>query len=246
MGHSDPHTIAILRGQFLGGGQGGSDLGYYGRHYQWGCIYSFKRWNAPRPEAGKWYEPPSKSNHLVLYSQQDHVWKVADFGLTTEGSSRRAHSTVGCWGTSGYRAPELIRGHFNNKVDIFAIGCILYEIVFRKKAFKNDVEIQRYSESNQSLPLRFEPDTLPDRRRKELVSNMIYETLDIVASQRPRAVELHDTFGDSADPAWFQNLTPNIPLSQGHVGGFRRPQSDHTPEFEQGKSSQWPSLISRF
>lgn len=152
----------------------------------------------------------SKStNNSVLYSHQDHAWKIADFGLTIAGSSRRVHTTHNSRGTSSYRAPELIRGNYNNKVDVFAIGCILYEVVFRRKALADDLAVVIYSESNQSLALPFESDTLPDKRRKAFVSNIIYETFDVEATQRPRAEELSKRFIDSADASWLQNPQGN-------------------------------------
>jgi Protein kinase domain/Ankyrin repeats (3 copies) len=45
-------------------------------------------------------------------------------------------------GTPGFRAPELLgTSHFSNRVDIWAIGCILYEIVTRQKLFQTDFEV---------------------------------------------------------------------------------------------------------
>src|SRR5271170_2552875 len=44
---------------------------------------------------------------LVLYSLKDQAWKIADFGLTTEGSSTRSHTTQYAHGTPSYRAPEI-------------------------------------------------------------------------------------------------------------------------------------------
>jgi serine/threonine protein kinase len=46
-------------------------------------------------------------------------------------------------GTQGYRAPEMIGEadtQFNSKVDIWAFGCIFFEVVNGKKAYKNDFE----------------------------------------------------------------------------------------------------------
>ena len=45
----------------------------------------------------------------VLYSRQEGVWKIGDFGLTMEGTSQRGHTTRYARGTSSYRAPELLR-----------------------------------------------------------------------------------------------------------------------------------------
>src|SRR5437016_3900964 len=97
------------------------------------------------------------SNAIVLYSREREVWKISDFGLTSEGSTTAASTTVDCSGTPGYRAPELVvdgkeEKEFTNRVDIWALGCILYELAIGKKAFKDDFELVGY----QSLPIAAE------------------------------------------------------------------------------------------
>ena len=76
-----------------------------------------------------------------MYSRKDGVWKIADFGITSQGTSKSFHTTSSAAGTQGYRAPELVKGQphsFNNKVDIWAAGCILYELAVGSKAFADD------------------------------------------------------------------------------------------------------------
>jgi serine/threonine protein kinase len=68
-------------------------------------------------------------------------------------------------GTVGYRAPEPIQYHgfpnkYTNKVDIWALGCILYELVLGKQAFRDDLTVIEYhdrvSASGEPLQLTFE------------------------------------------------------------------------------------------
>lgn len=49
-------------------------------------------------------------------------------------------------GTSSYRAPELLDDEptFTNKVDIWALGCILYELAKGKVAFREDWVVRQY------------------------------------------------------------------------------------------------------
>ena len=88
---------------------------------------------------------------LVLLSGSH--WKIADFGFATPGNSYPAYSTEGR-GTNSYRAPELIRfSQFTRKVDIWAIGCILYEMVTGRVLFSDDFYVRQYAENNFQLEL---------------------------------------------------------------------------------------------
>lgn len=53
--------------------------------------------------------------------------KIADFGISLIHSSHKG--TVATMGTPYYTAPELLRGEkYDNKSDIWSLGCILYEM----------------------------------------------------------------------------------------------------------------------
>jgi serine/threonine protein kinase len=112
---------------------------------------------------------------LVLYSLTNEAWKVTDFGFTMEGSSRKAHDTVYSRGTSSYRAPELIleaQAQYTNKVDMWGVGCILYELVFRRKAFGHDFEILQHAKSAKHYDFVIEHETVPDDRRRGFISTV--------------------------------------------------------------------------
>jgi serine/threonine protein kinase len=92
----------------------------------------------------------------VLYSKKEDLWKLADFGLTSEGSSTGLETTTYCQGTQGYRAPELVaeeegRHQYNNKVDIWSLGCILYECISGRKAFPNDLTVLTYLQARKDF-----------------------------------------------------------------------------------------------
>jgi len=119
-----------------------------------------------------------------------------------EGTSKRAHTTKYSRGTPGYRAPELVEevivNKYTNKVDIWAIGCILYEIVFQRKAFSSDFEVSRYSDTVKTtgklLGLPFETDAIFDDSRKYFLSKIIHEMVDIDPTRRPGAEHLYKRF----------------------------------------------------
>lgn len=82
---------------------------------------------------------------------RDGVVKILDFGLaklsqpeptaelleaSTEGSPTAAGAVLG---TPGYLAPEQARGQsVDNRADIFALGCVLYEMLSGRRAFRGE------------------------------------------------------------------------------------------------------------
>jgi serine/threonine protein kinase len=145
---------------------------------------------------------------LVLYSLAG--WKIADFGLTSEGTSRLFYTTTGARGTACYRAPELLqfpKATYNNKVDIWSMGCIMYEIIFGRKAFNNDWEVFKHSESSE--PTRF-PNAIFDGYADTDISQelaLISEMLSFDPSYRPAARSLTERFSEKC------SSRSNIPTS---------------------------------
>jgi serine/threonine protein kinase len=84
---------------------------------------------------------------VVLYGVRDKQWKLTDFGISAEATSKRGVSTVFSRGTPSYRAPELLMEEptFNKKVDVWALGCVLHEMVTGKTAFPDDWAVRQYS-----------------------------------------------------------------------------------------------------
>ncbi|PIO24119.1 hypothetical protein AB205_0204840 [Aquarana catesbeiana] len=72
----------------------------------------------------------------ILLTSDGHV-KITDFGLSVKDVFE--HTKVfGQAGTTGYMAPEMLQDCFyNQSVDWFALGIILYEMLTRKHPFHN-------------------------------------------------------------------------------------------------------------
>jgi serine/threonine protein kinase len=84
------------------------------------------------------------------------------------------------------------------KSDIFALGCILYELVFAEKAFLHDYHIFEYTFSKSkpklpSLPPQF------DDRLKAYITQLLLATLEIDWCRRPSARELLKVLNDIRD-----------------------------------------------
>jgi len=162
----------------------------------------------------------------VLFSCKAGVWKLADLGFTSEGSSGTLHSLLRR-GTMAYRSPELaIGGKWNNKVDIWALGCIFYEFIYQQTpSLKHDVH--NYFE----LDLQHREVPLMDRRWMEATAQVIDETLAIQPQARPTATQLCQMF----DRLLLQN--PNeldCPLGYLHSGESSVAAEDIDAEIRDG------------
>jgi serine/threonine protein kinase len=140
-----------------------------------------------------------------LFSK-DETWKIADFGFSTDGQENgwvAAEDPQGM-GTSGYRAPELIREDdqtFNNKSDIWAFGCIVYEVITSgEKLFHSDWSVREYaidlSVSEEYVArmrdrlIAWMNSMVGNIQHPEWVLTTLLKTIDVDPSTRPTATEL--------------------------------------------------------
>lgn len=82
----------------------------------------------------------------ILYDATNDRMMIADFGLSrglicSGGSSGYTHEIITLW----YRPPEILLGgsKYGYKVDVWSLGCILYEMYFHKPLFKGDSAIDQ-------------------------------------------------------------------------------------------------------
>jgi serine/threonine protein kinase len=101
---------------------------------------------------------------------------------------------------------------FTNKVDIFGIGCIFFELVFCKKAFQDDYYIGRYAENpGEELTIPESSDIFLDEETRGLISKEIHRMLQIDPSQRPRAKELHMRFQIETTKPFIESSSDSPP-----------------------------------
>jgi serine/threonine protein kinase len=139
-----------------------------------------------------------------LYSRKDELWKIGDFGISTTGSSQ-AQTTRRGRGTSGYRSPELIGSQkqtFTNKVDIWALGCILYRLAYDSKLFQDDFAVREWSIVSAPLPFSIDgpisDNSAENRADVSSIQNLISSMLLRQPEGRPSATELLSSFTAAA------------------------------------------------
>ncbi|XP_047965207.1 cyclin-dependent kinase G-2-like [Salvia hispanica] len=78
----------------------------------------------------------------ILINQKDRI-KICDFGLSRWESESGSYSPE--VGTQWYRAPELLMGktNYTGAIDMWAVGCVMAELVLLKALFPGNSEIQQ-------------------------------------------------------------------------------------------------------
>jgi tetratricopeptide (TPR) repeat protein len=107
-----------------------------------------------------------------------------------QATSKKIVVTATGRGTQGYRAPEVLSDSvtgFNNKADIWAVGCILYELMTGNKLFTNDFHVREYQFSDMAVKISVRD--VPHVLQLHL-SEIVTELLHRDYQQRPSAKQL--------------------------------------------------------
>jgi serine/threonine protein kinase len=102
----------------------------------------------------------TKANIVI---QAGGWWKLTDFGISTAGTSRTLQVTENGRGTERYCAPEILLSQsstpsYTNKVDIWGLGTILYELCTLRTAFTSAYQVIQYFSTGTSSPTVLESD----------------------------------------------------------------------------------------
>ena len=122
-----------------------------------------------------------KSDNLFLC--ENDIMKIGDFGIARALKDNDFALTT-C-GTIFYMAPELFNNEkYNNKVDIWALGIVLYELIMLKKPFEGNDSIEIY-EKIKALDFPAFPKSTDERLTKLFNKILVYDK-----NKRPSALEL--------------------------------------------------------
>ena len=87
---------------------------------------------------------------------------------------------------------------YNAKVDMWAIGCVLHELVFKLKRFNSDWELLKYvmavEGGNPPTVIEVKSEMVPDERKRLFIGQKITELLSIDPGRRPSAKLLYEKF----------------------------------------------------
>lgn len=116
------------------------------------------------------------------------------------GSANTGFVTQRVRGSEGYRAPELLKrekSEGTNKVDIFATGIVLYELIHQRKPFEDDRDVHDYYAGLLDKPVSIPIDAstvFTDEKSKTFLSKIIHQMLSEAPPDRPTAQDLHKSF----------------------------------------------------
>ena len=119
-----------------------------------------------------------------IFLTQDGQVKVLDFGLAVhrlEGLTRAAdgptiaHSIAGTvLGTFGYMSPEQVRGEaVDGRTDIFALGCVLYEMVSGRRLFSGAIPQEILAQVLAGTPDISAIDPLAPRELRSIIARCV-------------------------------------------------------------------------
>eukprot|EP00261_Vitis_vinifera_P026253 XP_010659600.1 PREDICTED: probable serine/threonine-protein kinase DDB_G0276461 isoform X2 [Vitis vinifera] len=175
-----------------------------------------------------------KAENLLL--GPDGLWKLCDFGSTSTNHKRFEkpeemgieEDNIRKYTTPAYRAPEmwdlLRRELINEKVDIWALGCLLFRICYFKSAFDGESKLQILN-GNYRIP------ELP--KYSSNVTDLIRDMLQASPDNRPDITQVWFRVNEQL-PAALQKSLPDRPpgmnqsAADGHEG-FSKPSNKASP-----------------
>lgn len=135
----------------------------------------------------------------ILFSEKEDMstLKIADFGLSKVFTSEDKTMTS-VVGTTFYMAPEVLKGNYDERCDIWSAGCILYIMLCGRPPFyaKNDNDLIKKIKSF-SFTFNYPEFSNVSPEAKDLISRMLCDQVHRLTAQ------------GVLDHSWIKNLAPN-------------------------------------
>ncbi|EGG16427.1 putative protein serine/threonine kinase [Cavenderia fasciculata] len=171
----------------------------------------------------------------ILYCEQSRCYKLCDFGSSTtrvydtnkDGERSKAEDDINTFTTLVYRAPEMVdlyqRHVINEKVDIWALGCVLFKMAYYNDPFDGTLGIL-----NNRLPI-------PENSKFSPSFNQMIQFLLVSdPTQRPTIFDVLnrlETFKNPTRRSGLQTFSPQKPLSNssGNLNGSNNSTPSYSP-----------------
>jgi len=144
-------------------------------------------------------------NMFIVKVEGDEVVKIGDFGISKELGTISDMAKTSC-GTPYFMSPEVVRGEpYNDKSDMWALGCVVYELSTFRKPFDSSTVLGLYEQikSKEAAPLPTDTDpvirilinTLLNKDPNKRPSVWEFAKLPEIKKRINEFVEKHD-YGD--------------------------------------------------
>ncbi|CAI2359934.1 unnamed protein product [Moneuplotes crassus] len=129
----------------------------------------------------------------ILMDKSETRFKIADFGVATEVMGKNSNTHRTNTGTPWYMAPEVIKNEpYKYPIDIWAVGCILYELVSGKRPYytcQNKFS-SMYMIGNNHTPLEKSDHKVRQKFKDKEITDFLKKCWDPDPSKRAKAGEL--------------------------------------------------------
>jgi serine/threonine protein kinase/tetratricopeptide (TPR) repeat protein len=177
-----------------------------------------------------------KPHNMLIDSESDHLM-LADFGIAKVLSSDSSQSRTASMGTLAYMSPEQLNGNVTRATDIYALGCVLFQMLTGNVPFNGPTE--QVITAHLMRPI---PDIV--ERSQGRVPPSVQPVLERAMAKRPEqrfatALDLAKAYRDAiSDPRVHGGAaSPTMPYSPppGYSGYPNTNQASHP--FRSGTSS---------
>ncbi|KAI9149998.1 kinase-like protein [Paramyrothecium foliicola] len=198
-------------------------------------------------ECGFIHKDLKPGNILVEKAAPEWLIKIADFGTTKRVQDHLTNRSMTSIGTFGHMAPEVLGFYQNDELamafpgstDVWAIGIIAMEMLFKKLPFSSVEDIWRYVDG--STQLDFATDT-PYGACTDSCQEFIEQLLSSDPAERAtiRSAKIHEWLALDSTPTQDQTRLPIVPhyLAQALLD-FRRRDEAPSPS----PSLDWSDIL---